>query len=69
MRNQEFVTPFWKDALASLPKAVQQRYELQLHAAERWELAFGSLIEVVSRAWAGAAAGVSRLFRSPTGAH
>jgi len=62
MRN-EFVTPFWKNALASLPKAVQERYELQLHAAERWELAFGSLIELVSRAKTG------RLFHAPTGAH
>ena len=52
MRN-EFVTPFWKNALASLPESVQARYELQLHAAERRELAFGKVIEVLSRAWSG----------------
>jgi len=66
MRNgNEFVTPFWKDALASLPKPVQQRYSLQMHAAERWELGFGSLIQTVSRAWSG----IGRLFHTPTGAH
>ena len=48
MRN-EFVTPFWKDALASLPEQVQQRYSLQMHAAERWELALGTVIETLSR--------------------
>jgi hypothetical protein len=64
MRN-EFVTPFWRDALASLPESVQQRYSLQMHAAERWELAFGALIQTFSRA----RAGLSRLFHTPTGAH
>jgi hypothetical protein len=44
-----FVTPFWKNALASLPKSVQPRYEQQLHAAERWELALGTVIETLSR--------------------
>jgi hypothetical protein len=66
MRNSnEFVTPFWKDALASLPEEVRYRYSLQLHAAERWELAFGNLIELLSRAWAG----VGRLFHTPSSAH
>jgi hypothetical protein len=64
MRN-EFVTPFWKNALASLPESVQPRYELQLQAAERWELAIGRLIETLSRAWAG----IGRVFHTPTGAH
>jgi hypothetical protein len=64
MRN-EFVTPFWKNALASLPESVQPRYELQLQAAERWELAFGTMIETLSRAWAG----IGRVFNAPTGAH
>jgi hypothetical protein len=64
MRN-EFVTPFWKNALASLPEAVQARYKLQLQAAERWELGFGTLIETVSRAWNG----IGRLFHTPTRAH
>ena len=65
MRNHEFVTPFWKDALASLPEAVQPRYSLQLHAAERWELAFDALIELVSRA----RNGLGRMFHTPSGAH
>lgn len=64
MRNQ-FVTPFWKNAHASLPESVQARYELQMHAAERRELAFGAMIETLSRAWAG----VGRLFSTPSGAH
>jgi hypothetical protein len=64
MRN-EFVTPFWKEALASLPEEVRYRYALQMHAAERWELGFGALIETMSRAWAG----IGRVFRTPTGAH
>jgi hypothetical protein len=64
MRN-EFVTPFWKDALNSLPKSVQPRYELQLQAAERWELGFGTLIEAVSRAWSG----IGRVFHLPSSAH
>ena len=67
MRNG-FVTPFWKNALASLPESVQPRYELQLHAAERWELAIGTVVETVSRARAGAFSRMSRLF-GPTGAH
>ena len=66
MRNSnEFVTPFWKDALASLPEEVRYRYSLQMHAAERWELAFGRMIKTISRAWAG----ISRMFHTPTGAH
>jgi len=64
MRN-EFVTPFWKNALASLPREVQERYTLQLQAAERWELGFGTLIELLSRAWNG----IGRQFQAPTRAH
>ena len=64
MRN-EFVTPFWKNALASLPESVRPRYELQLQAAERWELALGMLIEAVSRA----KSGIGRVFSTPSGAH
>jgi hypothetical protein len=60
MRN-EFVTPFWKNALASLPESVRPRYELQLHAAERWELALGTVIEAFSQ--------ISRVFGRPSGAH
>ena len=64
MRN-EFVTPFWKAALESLPEHVRNRYALQMRAAERWELAFGSLIEFFSRA----RSGVGRVFHTPKGAH
>ena len=64
MRN-EFVTPFWKNALASLPEAGPARAtQLQLQAAERWELGFGALIELVSRAWNG----IGRQFQAPTAA-
>jgi hypothetical protein len=64
MRN-EFATPFWKNALNSLPREVRGRYALQLQAAERWELALGRVIETLSRA----RAGFGRLFHAPTGAH
>jgi len=64
MRN-EFVTPFWKNALASLPEEVRHRHELQMHAAERWELAFGRMIETISRA----RAEIGRLLHAPKAAH
>ena len=64
MRN-EFVTQFWRDALESLPEQVRSRYALQMKAAERWELAFGSLIESISRAWSS----IGRVFHTPKGAH
>ena len=64
MRN-EFVTPFWKDALESLPEQVRYRYAAQMKAAERWELAFGSLIESIERA----RSGIGRVFHTPKGAH
>jgi hypothetical protein len=64
MRN-EFTTPFWKNALESLPEEVRYRYAAQMKAAERWELAFGRLIESLSRAWSG----IGRLFATPKGAH
>jgi len=64
MRN-EFATPFWKNALESLPEGLRNRYALQLHAAERWELAIGRVIETISRA----RASLGRLFHAPTGAH
>ena len=64
MRN-DFVTPFWKNALASLPEQVQYRYALQMKAAERWELGFGRLIKSLARAWSG----IERAFQAPKGAH
>jgi hypothetical protein len=66
MRNgNEFVTPFWKNALGSLPKPLQERYALQLHAAERWELAFGALFQSLSQA----RDALARLFHLPSSAH
>jgi hypothetical protein len=65
MRSHEFVTPFWKNALMSLPKPLQERYSLQLHAAERWELGFGAVFQSLSDA----RDALSRLFHLPKGAH
>ena len=65
MRSHEFVTPFWKNALLSLPKPLQERYSLQLHAAERWELGFAALFQSL----ADAREAVARLFRQPSAAH
>jgi len=48
MRNQ-FSTPFWNAAFKSLPPAERQRYLSQLRSAERWDLAIGDLIEILSR--------------------
>jgi hypothetical protein len=49
MRN-ELVTPFWKNALESLPAALRARYVRQIEAAERWELRLDALVEACSRA-------------------
>ncbi|HKU47223.1 MAG TPA: hypothetical protein VJQ58_10090 [Burkholderiales bacterium] len=64
MRN-EFVTPFWNRAYQSLPKEVRAQYFTQIQAAERWELAIGDVIEVLSRA----KNAVLRLFQTPSRAH
>jgi hypothetical protein len=48
MRN-EFATPFWNAAFKSLPPGERQRYRSQLRSAERWDLAIGDLIEILSR--------------------
>jgi hypothetical protein len=65
MRSHEFVTPFWKNALMSLPKPLQERYSLQLHAAERWELGFAAVFQSLSDA----REAIARLFQQPKGAH
>jgi hypothetical protein len=64
MRN-ELVTPFWKNALESLPPEVRERHVHDIEAAERWELRIGALIE----GWAHTKNAVSRLFQSPRSAH
>ena len=56
MRN-EIVTPFWKNALASLPASVRSRYAADIAAAERWELRIDAAVKGLTRARsAGAAA-------------
>jgi hypothetical protein len=49
MRNN-LVTPFWREAYASLPAHLRERYLGDFVAAERWELSLGSLIEAWTRA-------------------
>lgn len=49
MRN-ELVTPFWKNALESLPASVRARYAQDIAAAERWELRIEAIVELLSRA-------------------
>jgi hypothetical protein len=48
MRN-ELVTPFWKNALHSLPASVRPRYASYLAAAERWELRLDAAVQLWSR--------------------
>lgn len=48
--RKEFVTSFWQQAYEKLPSGVRGQYLTQMKAAERWELAIGDVIEVVSRA-------------------
>jgi hypothetical protein len=64
MRN-EFVTPFWHRAYESLPKEVRAQYFTQIQAAERWELAIGDVVELLSRA----KNAVLRLIQTPSRAH
>jgi len=49
MRN-EIVTPFWKNALASLPAEVRSRYAYDIAAAERWELRIDTAVKGLTRA-------------------
>jgi len=48
MRN-ELVTPFWKNALNSLPANLRPRYASYMAAAERWELRIDAVVELFSR--------------------
>ncbi|MGQ0544437.1 MAG: hypothetical protein ACT4P3_03775 [Betaproteobacteria bacterium] len=47
--RSELVTPFWREAYASLPEQVRSRYLVDFVAAERWELALAAAIEGWSR--------------------
>jgi hypothetical protein len=49
MRN-ELVTPFWKNALESLPASLRSRYAQDIAAAERWELRVDAIVKGVTRA-------------------
>jgi hypothetical protein len=64
MRSQ-LVTPFWKNALQSLPAEIRARYVHEIEAAERWELRIAALIEAGSRA----KSAMARMFQTPRSAH
>jgi len=49
MRN-EIKTPFWKNALESLPASLRSRYAPDIAAAERWELRIDAIVEGLTRA-------------------
>lgn len=64
MRNT-LVTPFWKEALASLPSSMRSRYLHDIEAAERWELRIDAAVESFSRA----KHAIAKLFQNPRSAH
>lgn len=64
MRNR-FVTPFWKNALDSLPASVRPRYAADFEAAERWELRLAAMIE----RWSTVKNAIGRAVRAPRSAH
>ena len=64
MRNA-LITPFWKNALASLPQELRSRYVHQIEQAERWELRLNAIVEFGSRA----KVLVLRMFQAPRSAH
>jgi hypothetical protein len=62
---KQFVTPFWQRAYESLPREVRGQYLTQIKAAERWELALGDIIQLVSRA----KNAILKLIQTPSRAH
>ena len=58
-------TTFWKNAAASLPSSVRQRYMVDIEHAERLELAMDGVLQLVARVKAAFTRGVS----APRGAH
>ena len=64
MRNR-LVTPFWKNALESLPDSLRARYVHDIEAAERWELRLDSIVEI----WSRTRAAIGRMFQTPRSAH
>ncbi|HEX7053474.1 MAG TPA: hypothetical protein VF211_05995 [Burkholderiales bacterium] len=65
MQNRNLRTAFWRNAAASLPAEVRDRYMLDLERAERWELALARAIEVLARV----KAALARTFQAPRSAH
>lgn len=65
MKNRNLKTAFWRNAAASLPTEIRDRYALDIERAERWELALGRTIEVLARA----KAALGRTFHAPREAH
>jgi hypothetical protein len=63
--NRNLKTAFWRNAAASLPAHVRERYFADIARAERWELAIDRAIEALTRA----KAAFSRTFHTPRGAH
>jgi len=64
MRSQ-LVTPFWKNALESLPEELRARYVHDMEAAERWELRIAAFVEF----WSRARLAFARPFQTPRSAH
>jgi hypothetical protein len=65
MKNRNLKTAFWRNAAASLPEEVRDRYVFDLERAERWELALERAVEALARA----KAALGRSFQAPRGAH
>ena len=63
--DNELVTPFWKNALQSLPAEVRHRHLRQIEQAERWELRLASVVE----GWSRAKAAFPRMFQARRSAH
>jgi hypothetical protein len=65
MENRNLKTAFWRNAAASLPAEIRDRYALDLQRAERWELAIARVVETLARA----RTAFGRAFHAPRGAH
>ena len=63
--HNALVTPFWKNALHSLPAELRNRYVHQIEAAERWELRLDATVE----AWSRVKTAFAKMFQTPRSAH
>ena len=50
MKDRNLKTPFWRNAAASLPEQIRDRYALDMERAERMELALARAVEALTRA-------------------